>query len=122
MTKTVQSYVDGLNGWQAVLAAELRDLFLAGGRLEEQFKWGHPLYAAHGPVCLFKAHKAHVTLGFWRGADMRDVDERLEPGGSFRMAFIKLVENAPLDAERVRQLVARGIELNAALGDPTKAN
>lgn len=121
MTNAVQSYIGTLGGWQAALAEELRSLFLAEGVLEEQFKWGHPMYVAQGPVCLFKAHKAHVALGFWRGADMREIDERLVPGGSFSMASIKLTENMPLDADRVRRLVTHAIELNARLGDPTKA-
>jgi len=121
MAKTVDEYIAALSGWQAQAAAELRRGILAAGGVTEAFKWGHPVYEAGGPVALFKAHKAHVTFGLWRGAEMTELDARLEPSGSFRMASIKLQEAGGIGTDEVTRLVAAGIALNREKGDPTKA-
>lgn len=120
MAKTVDEYVAGLAGWQALVVAELRRHILAAGEVAEAFKWGHPIWEAGGPVCLVKAHKPHVILGFWRGLEMTGLDPRLEPGGSFKMASIKLTGPGQMTSEQVRGLVAAGIALNREKGDPFK--
>ncbi|MDQ6436956.1 DUF1801 domain-containing protein [Mesorhizobium sp. LHD-90] len=121
MGRTVDDYVGSLAGWQAETVRTLRGTIMAVGGLSESVKWGHPVYEADGPVCLLKAHKSHVTLGFWRGAEMRDLHDRLEPHGSFLMASIKLQGSDAIDAARVGRLVAAGVALNRLKGDPTKA-
>jgi hypothetical protein len=118
MAKTVDEYIAGLGGWQADLAKGLQRDILAAGGVSEAFKWGHPVYEAGGPVVLFKAHKAHVTLGFWRGQEMAALDPRLEANGSFHMASIKLEEGDAISGAEIAALVKRGIALNAEKGDP----
>ncbi|WP_341676429.1 DUF1801 domain-containing protein [Niveibacterium sp. SC-1] len=120
MNPKVDDYLARLSGWQASLARELRQRCLAAG-LAEDFKWGQPIYSsAEGPVCLLKAHKAHLSFGFWRGQQMRELDTRLEPGGSFQMATLKLTAADRLDAKTVEALVSRGAALNREHGDPLK--
>ena len=120
MAKTVDEYVAGLSGWQAEAVAALRRDILAAGGVTEAFKWGHPVYEAGGPVCLVKAHKAHVTFALWRGAEMTALEPRLEPSGSFQMASIKLDRPGQIGADQVGRLVAAGIALNREKGDPLK--
>ncbi|GLS31172.1 hypothetical protein SAMN04488498_1215 [Mesorhizobium albiziae] len=120
MSKKVDDYIAGLSGWQAAVAAMLRREILATGAVSEDFKWGHPIYEAGGAVALFKAHKAHVTLGFWRGAEMTDLDARLEPSGSFKMASITLKGPGEIDGADIGKLVAAGVALNRERGDPMK--
>jgi len=122
MAKSVDEYIAGFSGWQAQAVTNLRRDILAAGDVTEAFKWGHPVYeSSDGPVALFKAHKAHVTFGLWRGAEMADIDKRLVPGGSFAMASIKIEKPDEVSAGDVKRLVARGVELNKVKGDPTKA-
>lgn len=120
MSKSVDDYVAGLSGWQGEAVAALRRDILAAGGVTEAFKWGHPIWEAGGPICLVKAHKAHVTLGFWRGALMAELDSRLEPGGSFQMASIKLKGPGEITADEVRRLVEAAVALNTKHGDPLK--
>lgn len=122
MAKTVDDYLAGLSGWQAQTVAALRREISATGEVAEILKWGHPVWEAGGPVCLVQAHKAHVTLGFWRGQEMLELDPRLKPGGSFKMASIKLTAADQIEAGQVRRLVARGVALNREKGDPLKAS
>lgn len=120
MTKAVDDYVAGLSGWQGDVVGDLRRAILAAGDLSETFKWGHPIWEAAGAVCLTKAHKAHVTLSFWRGQEMTDIEPRLEPTGGFRMASIKLTGPGQITAEQVGRLVVAAIALNREKGDPMK--
>ncbi len=120
MSDKVDAYIAGLDGWQAQSAQLLRREILAAGDLAEDFKWGHPMWSASGAVCLFKSFKSHMTLAFWRGAQMTDLDPRLEPSGGFQMAAIKLTGPDQITAEEVRRLVAAAIALNREHGDPMK--
>ncbi|WDZ76937.1 DUF1801 domain-containing protein [Ensifer adhaerens] len=121
MTKTVNDYIAGLSGTPAEVAKRLHAALLAAGGLTDIVKWGHPVYEAGGTVCLLKGAKDHVTFGFWRGAEMLDVDPRLEKGGGKGdMAYIRVRSVDDVDDAQVARLVARGIELNRLKGDPMK--
>lgn len=117
MGKTVDDFVAALTGWQARAVQDLRRDILAAGTTEA-LKWGHPVYQSDGPVCLIQSHKAHVTFGFWRGAEMLSLDPRLVPHGSFEMASIKLTAEGQITAEQVKALVEHGMALNRQKGDP----
>ena len=120
MTKTVDQYVSGLKGWQADVGRQLRKIILgAAPELRESIKWAEPVYESNGPVCHFKAHKNHVTFGFWRGAELRKLSERLESSGS-KMAHIKITSANDVLPRDFAALVTAAVELNRSKGDPTK--
>ena len=119
MVTSVDDYVAGLAGWQAEAVAELRAHLLAVDGLAEVWKWAEPVYEHGGPVCWIKAHKAHVTFGFWRGAALRDLDPRLQTSGA-KMAHIKLTAPGQVTADEVRRLADAGARLNAELGNPAR--
>lgn len=117
----IDDYIAALDGWQAQVAAELRENIRGVNGITESFKWGHPIFETKdGPVCLIKAQKSHVTLGFWRGQQIEGA-QKLNPTGSFKMADIKLQGTGEISGDEVRQLVASGIALNAEHGDPLKS-
>lgn len=121
MSDKVDAYIAALDGWQAGTAKLLRQKIAAAGDLAEDFKWGHPMWSAGGAVCLFKSFKSHMTFAFWRGAQLTDLDPRLEPGGSFNMAAIKLTGPDQITPDEIARLVAAAIALNREHGDPMKA-
>lgn len=60
-------------------------------------RWAHPTWSlGKEPVCYLKAASRHVTLGFWRGASIRDGAARLERTGRV-MAHVKLRTVADID-------------------------
>lgn len=121
MSAKVDAYLATLPDWQQAAARDLRGAFLAQG-LAEDFKWGHPMWSsADGAVCLLKGFKAHMNLAFWRGAQMSDLDARLEPSGGFQMATIKLTGPGQVSAEEAGRLAQAGAALNKTHGDPLKA-
>ena len=81
----IDDYVGDILGWQGELARMLRREIMAAGGVTEAFKWGNPIFeSGGGPVCLFKVYSNHVTLGFWRGQQMGNLEPLLTPSGSYR--------------------------------------
>ena len=118
--KTVDAYVASLAGWQGDAVRILRAQILASGAVSEAFKWAEPVYEAGVPVCWIKAHKGHVTFGFWRGAAMRQAFPRLESSGE-KMGHVKLREGETLNPDEVAEMVRHGARLNAEFGNPARS-
>jgi hypothetical protein len=113
------AYIASLSGWQRVTVENLRAAVLASGGLDEIIKWGHLVYLSNGPVLLIRSEENRVLFGFWRGKSLREIDQRLKPGGKYEMATIELHENEEVKGTVVRRLVKAAVELNKALGNPT---
>jgi hypothetical protein len=113
------AYVKALAGWRKPLVDGLRKAVRAAGELEEKIKWGHLVYFSNGPVLLIRAEEERVLFGFWRGKQLRELDERLKPGGKYDMATITLVAGEKFSGAQARRLAAAAIGLNRKLGDPT---
>ena len=114
-----KAYVDALSGWQRVTVQGLRAAVVASARLEEVIKWGHLVYLSNGPVLLIRAEEHRVLLGFWRGKRLREIEERLKPGGKYEMATVELREKEEVSAGVVRRLVKAAVGFNKRLGNPT---
>jgi hypothetical protein len=112
-------YVRALTGWRRPLVEGLRKSTLAAGHLDERIKWGHLVYFSNGPVLLIRAEDERVLFGFWRGQRLRELDDRLKPGGKFELATMTLREGDTISAAHVGRLVKPAIDLNHTLGDPT---
>jgi hypothetical protein len=118
MARSVDDYVQGLTGWQREAVVRLRAIVRAASpSLTEAFKWAQPVYESNGPVCYIKAHKHHVTFGFWRGAELMPMSKRLETSGS-KMAHIKIASADDIEPGEVARLIQAAVELNASKGNP----
>ena len=81
-------------------------------------KWGQPVFESNGAFAYVRPAKAHVTLGFWRGAELDDPKGRLEGEGD-RMKHVKYKTPDAIDEAEVAAWVRQAVELNARLGSPT---
>ena len=107
-------------GWQQKkLKALIGAVKKAAPDAELAIKWGQPVFSANGPLAFLRPAKAHVTLGFWRGAELKDPDGVLEGDGQ-RMKHWKLGEDDAVDSKRVAAWVKEATELNRSKGDPTR--
>ena len=113
------AYVTALSGWQLVTVEKLRATVLACAGLDEVVKWGHLVYLSNGPALLIRAEEHRVLFGFWRGKRLREIDQRLKPGGRYEMATIELRQGDEVSVTTARRLVKQAVELNKTLGDPT---
>lgn len=120
MEKSVDAYVGSLKGWQGVVARKLRALTQeAAPGVTEAIKWGQPVFELNGgPLGYFKAHSQHVTLGFWRGAELPDPEGLLESSGSM-MAHVK-IRGPDLPADALKAFIRAAAALNRRDGSPTR--
>jgi len=117
---SVDAYVASFDDWRgetmAALAALVRE---TTPNATDAIKWAQPVFSLDGPMIFMKAAKAHVTFGFWRGADLDDPKGLLEGSGK-RMAHVKLREGQRIPKTALRALVKQATRLNREHGDPTK--
>ncbi len=98
------------------VADTLRDLLEAELAGAEGSVWhGHPVWRIGStPVAGFKAHRSHVTLMLWRGAEIDDPSGRLERSGSSTMASVKLASTADIDPPTVRSWLGQVLQRHTA--------
>jgi hypothetical protein len=119
--KTVDGYVAALAGWQAEVVSELRKIVRAAApKATESIKWAQPVYDYNGPFVWIKAHKSHVNIGFWRGAQLTDPKGLLEGDGD-RMRHLKIASPEDINRTALKSFVREAVKLNRTLGDPTKS-
>ncbi len=80
-------------------------------------KWRMPVFESNGPFAFVRAAKAHVSFGFWRGAQIDAPVASFERAA--RMGHFKIRSADELDDEAVRVMVKSAVKLNAELGPPT---
>ncbi|TQF17995.1 hypothetical protein FJV41_00160 [Myxococcus llanfairpwllgwyngyllgogerychwyrndrobwllllantysiliogogogochensis] len=115
----VDAFVARMEGWQQDIVRPLAALIAKEAPGASAYiKWGHPVWDHAGPFALVKAAKAHVTLGFWRGGQMRDADGILE-GDSDGMRYVRIQSGQRLPAS-LAALVHEALALNQKHGDPLK--
>jgi len=105
-------------GWQQkTVNALIKTVKAAAPGAVFEIKWGQPVFSSNGPLGWIRPAKEHVTLGFWRGAELDDPNGVLEGGA--RMKHLKVGEGE-LDAALVKRFVRQAVALNAEKGDPTR--
>jgi hypothetical protein len=108
-----------VTGWQADVARRLVALVQkAAPDSAVGIKWAQPVFELNGPFAYIKPAKAHLTFGFWRGAELADPKKLLTLGD--RMSHVKLTGPEALDEGALGALVKQAVKLNREKGDPTK--
>lgn len=123
MTRTVESYVAGLQSEQATVVEALCALIRqAAPEARESIKWAQPVWEVNGPVCSVKAFKNYTNVNFWRGAELaeRADPDRLLRGDGGKMRHMQVASVAEIRGEPLRTLVRSAVELNRRFGDPTR--
>jgi hypothetical protein len=78
----VDAYIESLNPEQNSIVASLRELIHdAVPGCEEAFKWSRPIFGAGMGFAYIQANKAHINLGFAKGALLPDPQGLLEGTG-----------------------------------------
>jgi hypothetical protein len=105
-------------GWQVQVVERLLSVARkAAPGATLSIKWAQPVLEKNGPVAFIKVAKAHVTFGFWRGAELEDPKGLLEGGAM--MKHLKIASPEVVDETLIAQLVRQAVALNQSKGDPT---
>lgn len=118
--KTVDEYINSLDGWKKDVAAQVRGIVTAAApEAKESIKWAQAVYEANGPFAYIRAFKNSVNFGFWRGVDIDDPQDLLQGSGE-KMRHVKLTGLSDVDEEAFAAFVKQAVQLNLEKGDPTK--
>ncbi|CAN5221321.1 hypothetical protein BH18CHL2_BH18CHL2_13440 [soil metagenome] len=118
--KTVDAYVAAAKDWRGAVMKQLDAVVrTAAPKATRSIKWAQPVYEENGPFAFMKASASHVTLGFWRGAELSDPKGLLEGAGN-RMKHVKIRGPDDVRKTQLSAWVKEATKLNAAKGDPTK--
>ncbi|HEV8321153.1 MAG TPA: DUF1801 domain-containing protein [Myxococcota bacterium] len=106
------------SGWQSDVIRRMIGIVAAAAPSSVvAIKWGQPTFEQNGPFAFIKPARAHVSFGFWRGAQIADPRGILERGD--RMGHFKLTAPDQLDEAALAEMVRDAVRLNAAKGSPT---
>ncbi|MDX2038735.1 MAG: DUF1801 domain-containing protein [Isosphaeraceae bacterium] len=112
MASEIEEWFDSAPEHQKPALAELRAMVLSvAPGIAEEYKWSRPCYstAAGGKFCYLHRTKDHVTIGFDRGASLRDPQGRLEGTGKL-MRHVKIRESVDLDRPALLALLREAVE------------
>jgi len=116
---TVDDYIQRLEVWQQDIIHLLIALVAkAEPRASAYIKWGYPVWDHCGPFMLAKPYGGYVIIGFWRGGQLRDVDDVLVGEGT-GMRYAKIKPGAQVPSS-VAALVREAAALNEKHSDPSK--
>jgi hypothetical protein len=118
---TVDAYIQAQEPWKKEILHNLRLIIKdVASATKESIKWAQPIYEdEQGPFCYMRAHKNHVTLGFWRGAIMNDPTGILLGDGE-KMRHIKITRETSINRVVIVDFIKQAIELNKKLGNPSR--
>lgn len=118
---TQEEYLKDQDKDKGVIVKELVTIVeKAAPKGESGIKWSQPVFwDDNGPFCFIKAHKNHVNIGFWRGAQLKDPKGLLEGTGD-KMRHIKITNKQDIDKSAITDFVKQNIKLNKELGDPSR--
>ena len=112
---TVDEYVQALEEGAGALMSQLRQLIAsAAPEAEESLKWGMPHYDQNGDLLYLDAKGDHVTLGFFRGAEIQPSDDPmgLLEGTGEKLRHVKVFMERELQVDALRALIHSALRVN----------
>lgn len=109
--KEVEEYISKAGVDHQSILQSLRDL-IAGSvpEVQEQFKWGQPVYGTVKDFVYLKHTKKHVNLGFFNFEKVDDSDGLLEGTGA-RMRHIKITDLKEMDLNRLQEMIIQAASI-----------
>ena len=84
-------------------------------KLQEDWKWGTPVWTCGGLVVALGAFKDHLKLNFFKGASLKDPHHLFNAGlDAKETRSIDIHEGDKIDETKLKSLVRDAIHLNAA--------
>lgn len=118
--KTVDEYAKAMSVEHQAILAELRAIIKAAApKATAAIKWAQPVYEENGPLLFIRNAKNHVTIGFWRGAQLDDPNGLLTGDGE-KMKHVKITSIEGINKKALTAYIKQALKLNREHGDPTK--
>jgi hypothetical protein len=70
-SQKITEYIQKNPNWKGKIIHKVRELILqTEPNIQEEWKWNSPVWSLNGMVCSIGAFKKHVSLTFFKGADL----------------------------------------------------
>lgn len=110
----VTGFIKSYGDWRSKRLDELRRIINSSGpELEQDFKWGVPVWTYGGMVCAISAFKDHVKINFFKGAYLTDSNGLFNSGlDSKEHRSINIAQDDKIDSSDVAELVRQAVKFN----------
>lgn len=110
----IDARIKELGDWRGEYVAELRKiLHEASPSLEEDWKWGSPVFVHNGLVCSIGSFSDHVKLHFFKGADIDGSEKTFNTGFEAKgTRGINYFDKDKIDKAAVIKIVKKAVEYN----------
>ncbi|MEJ0047738.1 MAG: DUF1801 domain-containing protein [Rhodospirillales bacterium] len=113
----IDERIAALADWRGETLTRMRELIHAADPgIQEEWKWGIPVWSRDGIVCTGETYKQVVKLTFARGASVKDPKKLFNSSleGNMRRA-IDIREGGKINQTAFKQLIRAAIKINSAL-------
>jgi hypothetical protein len=121
-SEEVSAYIEAAAPFARSIMKRIRTAaHAADPSITEAMKWSCPAFMGRGILANVGAFKAHVRFGFWRGKDMKDLNEHFEKSKTESVCAWKVEHVRDLPPKET--LVAwfqEALALDATLSQPSK--
>jgi len=117
-SEQIDQHIAATTGWRRETLGRLRQLIHeADPEIQEEWKWGTPVFSDRGLVCALGAFQDHVKVNFFKGAALSDPNGLINAGLDAKATrAIDLFESDALDDARFQDLVREAAQLNRGAG------
>ena len=114
-SKQIDKLISDTKDWRGKTLAQLRKTILESvPGLEEDWKWGTPVWTKDGLVCAAGLFKDHVKLNFFKGASLADPDKLFNSGMDAKATrAIDFAEGEKPNAAALKKLIRAAVALNS---------
>ena len=111
----IDRHISELKDWRGPLASKLRKAIKqAGPGLQEEWKWGTPVFTSNGNVVALGVFKESVKLNFFKGASLPDPHGLFNGGLDAKTSrSIDLGKGDAIDDAALKELVRAAVAANA---------
>ena len=113
-SEQIDKKIAALTDWRGAEMSRLREIInRADPRLEEDWKWGTPVWTSKGLVCSIGAFKDHLKIHFFKGSILDDPKRLFNAGFDAKeMRAIDIHEGDKVNETALKALVRQAVKLN----------
>lgn len=113
-SQKISEYIKKNTDWKGKLINQVRELIIkTEPTLQEEWKWNSPVWSMNGMVCSISAFKKHVSLTFFKGADLeKETDLFNSPTDTKKTRSIIWKEEEEIKSEKLRKLIKMAVRMN----------